>query len=672
MIPSTLKRTQLLIGILLIFGLLGVRPRSSWATLTTNQKTFLTWLLRQHPELQEEFRGTFQSLGLPPVDLNSISSDQAEIYEKRLGVIIRQWEGQIDRLEAQVIAEPQSYPQNAKKNLEGVRETIEQLRVPNNQAPEVNPGIQFAQIHTRLAEVAYQEGHPTLTATRSYSQAVQNRLKSKDPRQAVFHETVVATSYAELASTYSKEVESHPLLGPAARRFAELAAKQVEVVRAGDPAAIRKHHELLSNSHTVLLHLATEGHKPQGSERRDLVPENNPKNNAKNKPETANPLTASAIDDPKEKCPTVALNKEDQSMHQIPVRDQLDEGICYAESAADLIDAYQHSRTGMKKQSLISPIALAIETEISVQGKRPIGASYFTPREELLSGGNTKTAIDIAKKNGACPEIGALESREFGHNEKNLNRLFQEVHKNHKQFQFAKALAADKPPDQAETLHRVIDEQIQRNISGSVCTLKSRGLDVLDTLADDIAAILDFEKDDFVEAALDLIATSCKKKNRISLADLPDAKAERVKDKEHLLRLVNDRFSKARVPIQPFSISICYHFLKHDPSFEGRSKTNPTECIDDKGAAGGHQVTVIGSEYVANESEPGKKVCKLKIKNSWGTGCRDYGSKLKAQCTDKDGIVSIDINALGNNIMEAIYLDVPPNKASADSRPSAK
>jgi hypothetical protein len=305
------------------------------------------------------------------------------------------------------------------------------------------------------------------------------------------------------------------------------------------------------------------------------------------------------------------------SMENIPVRDQSQLPICFAEAAAEQLGAIQ-KRLGVKNYT--EPSAMALAAGISAEA----GANSFT------QGGDPCAVLSYAKKNGICSSdaVENTNADPSGLLNQNLKQSISQgenlQQSYNPQSSFSQSNAADfrdsgvcsKPRPLSEVIRDIPDSALMNKLLNKFSNLDSTFKEITKNCSRVPPKVT-------IQNPFGEVDFSCNRfpgKNERGRKISPNeylAKFNQLLDGDHPL---------------PTIIGFCSDIMK--------AKKSRDSC-------GGHAALLIGRREVNGK-------CQFLLRNSWGTECDHYPPELQNQCEPGKGNIWVDADVLTKNTLELI------------------
>lgn len=313
-------------------------------------------------------------------------------------------------------------------------------------------------------------------------------------------------------------------------------------------------------------------------------------------------------------------------MENIPVRDQGYYGTCYAQAAAQLVDAYRFAEGGDR-----SIQTSALEAAI---GTYEHGFFRSTVMPKILGHefdfeiGTPCAAVKYLSKVGSCPET-LIEDPGTGFVEQ-LASTFRE-------YQQAR--------NEVATYEQKVD-LLSKSVECIQCNCKSNLPNLTKALlpATSLKTILDQKNMGiFLNRMTD---AACRERRIKPRADFK-CQSRNFKSSEQLKEILLSRLTNLKS--QPIGIAFCSKVL-YDSDFKSKILFN---YYDPSPSCMSHSALVIGTRK--NQST-GK--CEVLVRNSLGKTCDDYDPKWECN----SGNIWVDLDALTRNTMQAYWIEPKSSK----------
>jgi hypothetical protein len=302
------------------------------------------------------------------------------------------------------------------------------------------------------------------------------------------------------------------------------------------------------------------------------------------------------------------------------VRDQGDLGICYAETAAQMTDAWRftHGDTNYARQT--SAFIVALDTD-----------QRFSTQAELDRGNHVLAALNSLYWNGSCDERDVIE----GLGTKISKPLMDDL----KQFRYSKwyYLYYQRDPKAWETYYQSKISPWMNALESTGCT--TEGQKLLSTLPPqkELAQILwNYDPRKQLRAILGAHCNAGRRLRPPEGFDSPSSKSWDMlfPDASEAQNKISS-WLDSKNP-QPIAIEYCGYLLTNGSNFRGvDSHGNRTKDC------GEHASLVIGRRKNLQNGQ-----CQFLIRNSWGKYCGGYSKDWSCE----NGNVWVDANALSANV----------------------
>ena len=367
-------------------------------------------------------------------------------------------------------------------------------------------------------------------------------------------------------------------------------------------------------------------------------------------------------------CSALRLDDEpSKSMFQVVVHDQGRDGICYAEAAAQMTDAF---RFGVRKETdygyQTAPAVAAIKS-----------SDLATKAKDPFKGGYTCQVIDYIRREGShdnsifqsCRKrLTALKAHQFDsifddyqakiYEKRSQLEAEDSLQKSRKELHgFAISVAAQKQSELANCA---------ASAGSAIPDLTGARAQVMPSLTV-LQTYFEQSRDAFRS---EMISYACATQDvAVKLPDLPQCHPLRLGSgatAEQLLKKIDDQFKTH--PQLPTAIGYCDQILRKGRSYSGleAGNANPAsvfctaENTDENSATGRHESLIIGRRRDL------KGNCQYLIRNSWGKSClkkatpksTEAVSKYSAdwECEEGKGSLWVDRESLGRSLFEVSYL----------------
>lgn len=326
-------------------------------------------------------------------------------------------------------------------------------------------------------------------------------------------------------------------------------------------------------------------------------------------------------------CSEFRLDAPGGSMEHVPVLDQGALGICYAATAAQLIDAWVHTKDPSKRNFHTSPLAYAVESK---HQKYLFWKQMSSDRldEITIAGGEVDELLFSQRPPVLCP-IEKVEGAI------NYERLQQ------------------KDLDQALAIYRTIRDHGQVPFE-QLCPFSYPGIE---ELIKNIQAMAPME---FLRI---LLTHNCGAQDKMQYPQnitpvfFPPVGVN--KPPAVVVEKLGDIFDSMEVK-QPIAIGYCAGLFMRGRKFEGIKKEIPIpeypdyityESTED---CGRHASLIIGrrSKKILNDQNQEVTVCQYLIRNSWGTEPQGYHKDWDHE----EGNIWVDEDTLKHNVFSLYYL----------------
>lgn len=318
-------------------------------------------------------------------------------------------------------------------------------------------------------------------------------------------------------------------------------------------------------------------------------------------------------------------------MADIPVWDQADTSICYAITAADLVDSYRFSHTNKNTpHKFTSPMASAI-----------LGCSGEDCNDPIVRGSDGYDYLPF-EGGGACAVINQLRGKSTCSRDAFQKYFGPEVESSMQKISSQYARFQSSMDDStAQTIACELNQQaFSLPLQGSLQAIKT-------ALGGNIWGYFKY-----------LTTLACGGEGNISLS-VPSCREVLTSDPQRLLQAIHAHFDKNLDRGQPMEVSYCSDVFMKGKSFAGIIKNNGTKPLvktelcegndpNFPSDEGGHSSLLIGRRFNAKTQK-----CQLLIKNSWG---KDMSGISKDWDTE-EGKIWIDEDAFARNIISFSFLD---------------
>jgi hypothetical protein len=288
------------------------------------------------------------------------------------------------------------------------------------------------------------------------------------------------------------------------------------------------------------------------------------------------------------------LEAPGHSMANVAVRDQIG-GTCYAETAAQLADAWRFSHGDTRFMHQTSALA---------------AAAYCTLEVGDLGGGFFDATYEAIRKNGSCDDLLSIENinRNSGDAWANLIKSLEIPYDRYQSHR------ADR-----SRIKEFWEEEVGRPLSGKIahevsCKLVSAGIDP--TLLPGVSEIKKaLEKLTVREFLGELLTSSCKPAHLLRPALPPMRTQCPLRDFENCRGSVGANLARKileRPAGLPVAISFCGRVFVEGRGYEMVPSTDsayPDRC-------GNHSALIVGKRR-----NPATGKCQFKIRNSYGRNC---------------------------------------------------
>jgi hypothetical protein len=365
-------------------------------------------------------------------------------------------------------------------------------------------------------------------------------------------------------------------------------------------------------------------------------------------------------------CPTIRLDDPGKSFHDMPIQDQNPYGICYAFSAAQMIDAWRYSHGRQPPEGgygrMTSPFPIAARMSLQAGSL------------DSLTGGLISDALHDVQTHGSCDHKAVFQGTKGGPGSwedkyiSTLRTAYNKMTAFLKDKVTLRRLAAE-----ADEQHAEVEEYVEfRHGAGPI------GMDIVCMLEEaDVPRQLSNQTMHILPLALvkgrspidffDRFFGAMCKNNSIKPAiegRVPSVVEDAYEPGEgwSQAKLMHERLLKPNP--QPIGISYCAEILTtKDHSIAGvRHQGNELNCRADsanpKSIHTNHGSVVIGQRW-----NPETNKCQFLVRNSWGDGCAQYSwGPIKTADSNppypgcERGQIWVDEDALGRNTMATSYL----------------
>lgn len=331
----------------------------------------------------------------------------------------------------------------------------------------------------------------------------------------------------------------------------------------------------------------------------------------------------------KNTCTSVRLDQGNGSMSHVPVRNQGPLGTCYAETAAQVLDAYRFSRGDRNYDHPTSSFMTAL---------------YYAEEEgkDWFEGGQICRALTISANLGRCDEV-ALNKTLGCNSNKQLKLLVRGVVWHHRKYQKyadnieklqsesrvrapAQILARDQMErDRQKKLQETTDEMMTYLIRAGVSRSALPPKNFIGSLLAQKNSILLLKK---------VLTQNCAKNIQYLDVTPPQCKQDKgyVVGKNGLKQRIDDALEKSNA--LPVGIAYCSEVLKKGLGYRGLASGGCKKKDD-------HASLIIGRRPNRTGTD-----CEYLVRNSWGTSCKQYSKDWDCE----SGNIWVDQRALFNNL----------------------
>ena len=310
-------------------------------------------------------------------------------------------------------------------------------------------------------------------------------------------------------------------------------------------------------------------------------------------------------------CNDVRIDSPGGAMEHVSVRSQGDLPICYAEAAAQCVDAWRFSHGDKNFKHQTSALVAAINHDLA------------RDRLELENGGSTMIAIDIMKDYGSCNKDVVLDG---------LDRYtLDAVVKSLKLFRDqSKELNSNKNMPNYLAFEKANRLALEQYYTAPYC-LEAR------SVLPDLDTVLNFFKQAKQKGIFkNILAYSCSGNNVRDLHDLPEFDDHKLSGSTlDTMKALASSLKNSKS--QPQAVAFCDQLITHDPDYIG---INTDGNIIDEKKCEAHSVLLIGKRQ-----NPQNGRCEFLIRNSWGTSCGNMLDNWKCE----NGNFWIDAEAMSLN-----------------------
>ena len=311
-------------------------------------------------------------------------------------------------------------------------------------------------------------------------------------------------------------------------------------------------------------------------------------------------------------------------MENLPVLDQGTAGICYAYTAAQMIDAYRFAHGDKRKGHLTSPLQMAA----LYKARYPNSTEELSKRDDVdaLSGGVPITSVSEALLYGSCSKKRSDELQ----NSSNLD------------LKIARLIALYKAKDYP-------NETIDKIANSVLCEfdIETKAEPKMTSLLKSIKNALELKSEqDFI---YELMNTMCSQPYKIEIKPPAKIVSHLYSDShttggntEAVLKFLRNAFNSN--PKTPAAISYCSNILR-DKNYTGgiASSYFQTKLVCKRR----HGSIVIGRRLNSKTN-----TCQYLVQNTWGSSCNPYPDH---DC--ENGSVWIDEKQLTENTYEIFRLE---------------
>ena len=306
----------------------------------------------------------------------------------------------------------------------------------------------------------------------------------------------------------------------------------------------------------------------------------------------------------------VQLDRPGGPMSFIPVHNQGNIGICYAETAAQLIDSYRFSHGDLAHDRLTSGLQAAL-------------AMSETTQRKVVDSGQVCPVVQHILETGSCDIRAVLDFHKI--TRKTFMAQVSKIHADYQSF-LRKENPSDRPDESLfnegsgfETGYYKQNQKTNEVTDGlNRFLVKSGLLSTAIPSRSDLAQLL-AEKNVmvFIEGILSPSCKNVAKSKTPAVSHLPPCRNLTVTTgggPDQLVRVIHAQLDQA-VP-QPVGIDYCSDLLMKGRSFRGIISMGRGPKCSGRDSGGWHASLIIGKRINA-----GNKMHQFRIRNSWGTHC---------------------------------------------------
>jgi len=321
-------------------------------------------------------------------------------------------------------------------------------------------------------------------------------------------------------------------------------------------------------------------------------------------------IAANSGGDSNDDCSSIRLDQPENgtagSMQFVQVRDQGSYGICFAETAAELLDAYRFSRLDDSRMTIQSS-ALAATVDYS-----------FTTGGDPYTGGSTCKILNYLSVVGSQDDA-AVSSCIENFETASFDSAIQEIYdRESNQLNLEKQLLLSQDLSQQDVQSRFNQTKqsiYQGDIANIQGLLASRGMSSQQMpKADTIISIMDMP---LPRLAWGLAAYSCSNSSQSIQEQVPLCVDSVPLSNPSIIATWNARLNVPQA--EPIEVSYCSPVLKEGRSYPGVMRTDNThQCAPSTTTSTPNHASLI----IGRRRNPNTGSCQFLIRNSWGTACK--------------------------------------------------
>jgi hypothetical protein len=346
-------------------------------------------------------------------------------------------------------------------------------------------------------------------------------------------------------------------------------------------------------------------------------------------------------------CGTVQLDRSGGPMSYIPVHNQKDLGICYAETAAQLVDAFRFSHGDRQFDRLTSGMQAAFSLGDEMKRNK-------------VDGGKVCPVIRHLEAAGSCDQRAVLSFYRIKASPKQFTEILAFEYQRYHRYIQENGLKGD--TDTASNFYNEFDTrsykktQLVKETTFRIQKFLTKAGFPRSAIPSFREIHLNLEQDRVLKFIEGVLSPSCKqlpKRNTAASQQMPKCNEMRVvhEGPKKLIDVIHAELSAPNP--QPVAISYCAGVLKQGESYRGLVYLRKgAQCAGESRGNGLHASLVIG-----RRKNPRTGSCEFRIRNSWGPSCGSRKKPKYSKDWDCDhGNIWVSQDALMNSIYEISYL----------------